>query len=475
MSDRKYLIKQLQKNCRSLEPDQLERDRLLNQVQKRTNNFLEKLDKGPAYVENHDIIKILEETFSEEPFDESRVFSLIERAVDVPGINPASGNHLGYIPGGGIFTAALGDYWADITNRYAGVFFADPGAVKIENELIRWLIQMVNFPESAWGNLSSGGSIANLTAIVTARDAKGITPEKIENAVIYVTTQTHHCIEKAIRIAGLGNCVVRSITLDPQLHMSVKDLENTVESDLNAGLLPFMVVSSAGTTDSGVIDPILDIAEVCKMHGIWHHVDGAYGAFFLLADSLKEKLSGLELADSIVLDPHKSLFLPYGLGIVLVRETAYLRSSFSYNANYMQDAVEVEEEISPADVSLELTKHFRGLRLWIPLKLHGLGAFRSALEEKHQLAMYFYEEISKMAGFETFQEPELSVVMFRFVDHPNKNEFNKQLIQQIHKDGRVFLSSTTVNGDFWLRVAILVFRTHISNVQLTLSIIKELS
>jgi len=475
MSKQEELIIQLQNRSASLEPDAKTRERLLEKVHNVTNEFLESLDDGPAYVGNHEVIKLLEEPFEEDPDEETRVFDLIKRAVDVPGINPASGNHLGYIPGGGLFASALGDYWADITNRYSGIFFADPGAVKIENELIRWVTKLVGFPDTSWGNLASGGSIANLTAIVTARDAKKITPEKIENAVIYVSNQTHHCIAKAIRIAGLGTCIIHKISLDDKLRMSATSFRNTVKKDIEEGRHPFMVVSSAGTTDSGVIDPFDKISGICQEYDIWHHIDGAYGAFFLLVESLKEKLLGLRNADSIVLDPHKSLFLPYGLGIVLIRSADQMKSSFSYEANYMQDAVELEDEISPADVSPELTKHFRGLRMWIPLKLHGLGAFRSALEEKHQLAIYFYEEISKIDGFETYQKPELSVVMFRYADHPGKNEINKQIINQIHQDGRVFLSSTTIQNDIWLRVAILVFRTHLKTIQLTLSILREFS
>ncbi len=475
MSKLEELVLKLEEKSKLLEPDQQTRDRLLETVHEATSEFLKKTEDGPAYVGNLDVIKLLDVPFDEEPTKESEVFNLIKRAVDVPGINPASGNHLGYIPGGGLYTAALGDYWADITNRYAGIFFANPGAVKVENELIRWVIKLMDYPEASWGNLTSGGSIANLTAIITARDAKKITPEKIKRAVIYVTDQTHHCVDKAIRIAGLGTCILRKISLDDQLRMSVAAFHQTIKKDVEEGLLPFMVVSSAGTTDSGVIDPIDEIAEISQRYNIWHHVDGAYGAFFILADSLKDKLAGINKADSIVLDPHKSLFLPYGLGIVLVRSSDHMRSSFSYEANYMQDAIEMEQEISPADVSLELTKHFRGLRMWIPLKLHGIAAFRNALEEKHQLALYFYQEIGKINGFEAYQKPEISVVMFRYKDGPDKNKINKYIIDKIHMDGRIFISSTTIQNDIWLRVAILVFRTHLKTIHLTLSILRELS
>ena len=398
----------------------------------------------------------------------------IKDTVDSAGINPASGNHLGYVPGGGLFTSALGDYWADITNRYSGIFFANPGAVKIENEIIRWIIKLIDYPDSAWGNLASGGSIANLTAIVAAREAFSLKPEDIRKSVIYITSQTHHCINKALKIAGLHYAIIRKVPLDKGLRMDPGQLKYLVGEDLENGNQPFLVVSSAGTTDTGVIDPIPEIDKVAKEFRMWHHVDAAYGGFFLLTDSCYEKLKHVRLVDSIVMDPHKSLFLPYGLGIAIVKNRKHLMNAFTFQASYMQDAVEDEMEISPADVSPELTKHFRGLRMWLPLKLHGLKPFKASLEEKHYLAKYFCEEVSKLNGFEVFQHPELSVVMFRYVPVNHKvDDFNEKLVQEIHKDGRIFLSSTRVNGNFWLRVAILVFRTHKKTIELTITILRE--
>lgn len=475
MKNREENILLLQRKSASLEPDRVKRNILLGKVLKITERFLEDLKDKPAYSSVNTGTKLLECPFEEYPEDEDKVFEIIEKAVDQPGINPASGKHLGYIPGGGIYTSALGDYWADITNRYAGIYFASPGAVKMENELLRWVMELVGFPKSAGGNITSGGSIANLTAVVTARDAKKIEGDKINKSVIYVTSQTHHCIYKAIRIAGLGNCIIRKVQVTEHLHFSVSDFEAMVKKDVSMGLNPFLVVSSAGTTDSGVIDPFGEISKVCLEFNIWHHVDGAYGAFFLLVKSLKNKLQDIHLADSIVLDPHKSLFLPYGMGIVLVKNVQLLQASFSYEANYMQDALEIEEEISPADVSPELTKPFRGLRLWIPLKIHGLESFRCALQEKHELALYFYEKISKTKGFEAFRSPELSVVMFRYKGRGNSNDLNSRLVRKIHADGRVFLSSTTINGKVWLRVAILVFRTHLDTIDLTLNVLQQLT
>ena len=196
--------------------------------------------------------------------------------------------------------------------------------------------------------------------------------------------------------------------------------------------------------------------------------------FFRLVPDLKTKFAGIEAADSITLDPHKTLFLPFGSGAILVKDKNLLLQAFHYFADYMQDTLGADEETSPADVSPELTKHARGMRLWLPLKLFGLKPFRAALEEKLYLARYFYETIKEIPGFEVGPEPELSVAMFRYLPKAgDANAFNKKLIQAIQQDGRIFLSSTTIDGIFWIRVAVVVFRTHLAQVDLLLEIIQE--
>jgi glutamate/tyrosine decarboxylase-like PLP-dependent enzyme len=254
--------------------------------------------------------------------------------------------------------------------------------------------------------------------------------------------------------------------------MIAGDLAEKIAKDKADGLNPFMVIASAGTTDVGAIDPLPEIGAIAKEHGLWYHIDAAYGGFFILTDEGKDKLKGLELADSLVIDPHKGLFLPYGLGVVLVKNVEDLKRSYSFTANYMQDAFAGPDEVSPAEVSPELTKHFRGLRLWLPLKLHGLAPFRACLEEKLLLAKYFHAEVQKI-GFESDLEPELSVVTYRYVpEDGDADEFNKRILQRVIDDGRIFISSTVLNGKFTLRFACLAFRTHLKTVDTLLEILK---
>ena len=473
MSEIRDQILFAQSAARSLEPSVASRNTVESAVFEYAARFLDDIGSVKAYETRAGKGEgLLDSPISEECIDIEDALDLIRTNVDTPGLNPASGGHLAYIPGGGIYYSALGDYLADVFNRYAGVFYASPGAVRMENMLIHWMCDLVGFPSNAGGNLTSSGSLANLIAIVTARDAKQIRSAEIPRSVIYLSKQAHHSVDKGIRVAGLSECMLRYIDIDERFKMSPADLEAKIAEDKAQGLNPFMVVASAGTTDVGAIDPLPEIGAIANANELWYHIDAAYGGFFILTEDGKEKLKGLELADSIVIDPHKGLFLPYGLGVVLVKEVEDLKRSYGFSANYMQDAFAAPDEVSPAEVSPELTKHFRGLRLWLPLKLHGLAPFRACLDEKLMLAKYFHTEIQKL-GFESDLEPELSVVTYRYVpESGNTDDFNRELLRRVIDDGRIFLSSTILNGKFTLRFACLAFRTHLNTVDTLLGVLR---
>ncbi len=466
-------IQQLQRAARTLEPGEDVRKEANALVHEYAEVFLERLLTAKTYILEGKGDTTLSDTDFSHPNDMGSVIQLLENHMEKPGINTAHGGHLGYIPGGGIYAAALGDYLADVTNKYAGVFYASPGAVRIENALIEWTAKLVGYKDGFGGNITSGGSIANLVAVTTARDAQQLRAKDFHRAVVYTTQQVHHCIDKALIIAGLRECVVRHIDTDARYRMNIDRLQQQIEDDLSAGLLPFMIVANAGSTDVGAIDPIVEIHLTARHYNIWLHIDAAYGGYFLLLDEYKEKMKGIEQADSVVLDPHKGLFLPYGTGIVLVKERHHLQNAFAYEANYMQDTTGITDNISPADVSPELSKHFRGLRMWLPLKLYGEQPFRDCLQEKLLLTRYFREKIAAL-GFEIICEPELTVVAYRYMpDSGDANDFNKRLMETIHADGEIFISSTMLNGMYVLRFACLSFRTHLVHVDKLLAMLQR--
>jgi glutamate/tyrosine decarboxylase-like PLP-dependent enzyme len=309
---------------------------------------------------------------------------------------------------------------------------------------------------------------------VSARDAHGLKAKDFHRVVIYLSRQAHHCIHKAIRISGMGEAVIRTLEIDEHYRIRPDDLAARVKADKAAGLLPFLVVATAGTTDTGAVDPIVEISSVARAEGLWLHVDAAYGGFFILCEEGRAAIRGLELSDSIVMDPHKTLFLPYGLGAVLVKDRRHMLASHFYLASYLQDAGSMTEEVSPADVSPELTKHFRGLRMWLPLMMHGVAPFRAALTEKILLCRHFYSEMSKLPGIEMGPYPDLSVTMFRYVpESGDVNALNKKWVEAIHRNGRVFLSSTNLKGQIWIRMAVVSFRTHLSTLDAAMQMLQE--
>ena len=468
-------IKELEKIAKQLDPPSSRRMQWANMVVAHSDKYLDDLDQEKAYFKNQDDgAGILDYGISEKPAEMGSLLNGFESHIQNDGINAASGGHLGYIPGGGLFPAALGDYLAAVTNKFASIFYPAPGAVRLENLLIRWMCRLMGFLDSAAGNLTSGGSISNLIAIVTAREAAQVRAKDFHRLVVYISTEAHHSLSKALKIAGLGEAHLRLIPLDDELRMKTHTLDETIKKDKSKGLIPFFINGSFGTTNTGTIDPIDELANVAETHKIWYHVDAAYGGFFKLLPEMAKKFAGIERADSITLDPHKSLFLPFGTGAVLIKNVRALKEAHQYTADYLQDLVSSEEEINPTDVSPELSKHFRGMRMWLPLKLFGLKPFRAALKEKMLLTQYFQKEIQKIAGFQVGAPPDLSVALFRYVsDQANPNTVNERLLESIKEDGRIFLSSTMINGQFWIRVAVLVFRSHIKQVDLLLTIIKE--
>ncbi len=464
-------LKRLEQQYEVLEPNAVTRQEITQQVTNFSYEFLNGLENRPAY--NGQNLSDFDLSIGEQTEPMDKLLNDYEKGVIDRGIVASSAGHLGYIPGGGIYASSLADYIAAVSNEYAGIYYGSPGAVTIENETIDWLKKLFDFPPSAVGNLTSGGSIANLIALTAARDKFKIKNELIPKSVVYLSPQVHHCLHKAFRIIGLEDIQYRIIELGDDSRMQVANLEYQISQDKALGLNPFLVIASAGTTDTGAIDPLDDMADVVEKHGLWFHVDAAYGGFFIMVDSKKTAFKGIARADSLVVDPHKGLFLPYGLGAVLVKNREAVLHSHHYLANYMQDAQQSYITDSPADLSPELTKHFRGLRLWLPLKLYGTKPFEACLEHKLLLPEYF-RNLLKSKGFILGPEPDLSVSYFWYpVVTDIQNEFNIKLLEHIHQDGTVFLSSTLINEQFVIRMAILSFRTNTHTIDKAMLMIQQ--
>lgn len=466
-------IKRLEEDARPLDPDSAGRKRLLERVAAHAEEFLDKRSQFPVFHGHQNSARALyDHPIQDRGIGIDAVLGLFEENVETTGINTTSGRHLGYIPGGGIYHSALGDYLAAVTNRFAGFYTSNPGAVRMENLLLKWMADVVGYPGTAAGNLTSGGSISNLIALAAARDACGIGGRPLDDAVIYLTGQAHHCIFKALHVLGLDTCRVRRVRLDAGHRMDPEALEETVRADALAGRRPWLVVGTAGTTNSGAVDPLSDIGDIASRNGLWFHVDGAYGALFAMCPEGRAVLDGMGQSDSIVLDPHKTLFLPYGSGAVLLKDGEKLYEAFRAEADYMADDRGPMEEFSPADMSPELSKHFRALRIWLPLQLLGTAPFAACQSEKIRLARYFHEKLGRTDGFEVGPVPDLSIVTYRYLPkRGDADDFNQRLVRSVQDDGRVFVTPTRLGGKFVLRAAIVSFRTHLADIEEALDVL----
>jgi aromatic-L-amino-acid/L-tryptophan decarboxylase len=451
----------LEGQARQLDPSVEVFDQWMSELAAFARQYLSGLDQRPAVGDS--AAGGVRRGFADDGEAFSETLAFLASHVLSTGFNASSGKFLGYIPGGGIPTAAIGDFLAALTNRYAGVYAASPGAGEIENECVRWMRDLVGYDATAWGTLQSGGTLATLTALVVARDSRPAS--EWHRGVIYATSETHHAFKKCLRIIGLENVKRSLVAIDASYRMSAHDLRAKITADRAAGLHPWMICTSAGTTNSGAVDPIQEIVAIARNEGIWSHVDAAYGGFFLLTQKGKQLLANVSEADSIVLDPHKGLFLPYGCGAVLVKDGTRLRNSFAMGADYLADVNELGG-VSASDYSPEGTRHFRGLRMWMSLTVNGLANYRAALEEKMLLAKYVQNKLKTIDGIDVGPEPELSCVVFRATAG---DAATKQLIDRIVSRGNVYVSSTRLNGKLHIRFCILSFRTHLSHVDQALA------
>jgi aromatic-L-amino-acid/L-tryptophan decarboxylase len=366
--------------------------------------------------------------------------------------------YLAYVPGGGIFPAALADLLSNTTNRFTGAWFASPALVQLEANVLEWFREWMLFPETAGGVFTTGGSTATFNAIVCAREK--LLGTNIRDGVLYTSSQAHHSVKKSARLAGIAADRVRMLPVDAAFRLRIDALSAAIAEDRAAGLVPFLVVSSAGTTNTGAVDPLASIADLCAHEGLWHHVDGAYGAFFHAVPELRPLLDGLSRADSLTLDPQKGLFLPYGTGALLVRDARDLRRVHGASADYMPDAAP-PEIYDPASHGPDLSRGFPGLRVWLTLKIFGAARIRAAIAEKRALALSAAERIARIPGITMIAPPQLSLFAFRAHDD---DDATKTLLASVNARGRVLLSGCTSEGVYLARVCVLSFRTRESSM-----------
>ena len=382
-----------------------------------------------------------------------------------------NGRFYGYVQGPGEPVAALGDLVASIVNQNMTAWRSSPAGVTIERTVVRWLAEAVGC-RGSFGTLTGGGSAANLMGLTMAREAK--TPANDRGlrgappGVIYASEEVHMAVPKAVAMIGIGRENLRKIRCDAGYRMIPAELEQAIRRDKTQGIVPIAVVASAGTVNTGAIDPLREIAEIAHAYGAWMHVDGAYGALASIA--APEKFDGMSLADSLSLDPHKWMYQPLDCGCLLYRDLEMARRTFKYTGDYAKQlSTDPVEGFAFFEESIELSRRCRALKLWLSWRYHGLSAFREAIVRDLQYAQRLAAAVKACPELELCNEVGLSAVCFRHLkakdaSEEERNRFNTAVLKRLIVRGKVYLSNALLQGKFCLRACIVNHLTKDSDV-----------
>lgn len=378
--------------------------------------------------------------------------------------------YFAFIPAPNNPIGAYADALAAGMNIFVGTWMVGAGATQVERVAIDWLRQLLGMPETAGGLFVSGGSVANLVALTAARQHQ--LGDDFSRGVVYFSDQTHSCIERALRILGFRKEQLRVLPADEQFRLPIAALRAQIDADRASGWQPFCIVANAGTTNTGAVDPLPELVELCRREGLWLHADGAYGASMILTDEGRRLLQGISAVDSLAIDPHKGFYQPMAAGCTLVRVFEHLRDAFRILPPYLQDKEHGLLGVDLCDYGVELSRGFRALKLWMSLKVFGLEAFRQAMEHNLHLARYAESLLRERSNWQIVSPATLGIVAFRYAppDLPEKqtDALNRALVDAMLTDGFALVSSTILRGRVTLRMCPLNPRATEADVEETI-------
>lgn len=375
-----------------------------------------------------------------------------------------------FIPGSGTWPGALADLVASAANVYAGSWMESAGASQVELEVLRWFADWIGFPAEAGGVLVSGGSAANMTALACARER--LVGGMASNLVVYLPDQAHSSFARAARVLGFSPAQVRVLPVDEHHRLRPRALAGAMQADAAAGMRPLFVVASGGSTNTGAVDPLPELAAIAHRHGAWFHVDAAYGGFAVLAERGRVALDGIELADSVTLDPHKWLYQPYECGCLLVRDARTLPGAFAITPDYLRDSEAGRGEVNFADCGLQLTRTSHALKIWVSLRVFGLSAFRAAVEGSLDLAEHARALVERSPVLELAAPPSLGVVCFRRRFDEDEDAQNAGLVAALESSGLGLVSSTRLRGRYAIRLCALNHTSREEDVERVLAFLE---
>jgi len=417
----------------------------------------------------------MEARLGEPPPEEPRDFATLLRRLDTDvlpfGAHWDHPRFFAYIPGSGTWPAALGDLIASAVNIDSGAWREAAGASQLEVTVLDWFRDWIGYPATASGVLVSGGSAANLTAMACAREV--LVGPMSTRIVSYVGDQSHSSIARAARHLGFRPDQVRIIPTDAQMRMRTDDLAAAMDADIAAGQLPFFVAAAAGSTNTGAVDDLAALAAICSERGVWLHVDAAYGGFAVLAERGRALLDGLGLADSVTLDPHKWLLMPFEVGCLMVRSADRLEQAFSIHPEYLAERAGGRGEIDFADRGLQLTRATRAIKVWLGLQTFGVGAYRTAIERAMDLALLAQRVIEADPRLELVTPASLGIVAFRCRARPDEDEAatdrrNAAVVARLASEGEALVTATQLRGRYAIRLCVMNHATTAEDVSWTL-------
>ncbi len=375
-----------------------------------------------------------------------------------------------YVAGSGNIISNTAQMIAQTLNPYSGHTMMAPGLVALEQEVIKWFIHLMGYSDkTALGYLTTGGSQATMNALMLARKEK-IRIFDYSKVTGYMSVDAHHCVAKAWVMLGFKKENLRLIKSN-NYKMDCSQLALSISEDKKNGYIPFFVVGTAGTTKTGSVDSLIEISEIAKKENLWFHADGAYGALFMLTQKGREILKGIQKADSIALDPHKALSLPYGTGCLLVKDAGTMGFDYASDDSYMPPIPSMGEH-DYADITPELSRDYRGLRVWLPIKTLGIAPFVLNLEEKLKLSEWLENELKSLPEIEILSSPELTILAFA---HKKGDVATEALMSKINQNGTLFLSGCKLNGKSAIRICLLGYRMHFERLEKALAEIKKMA
>ncbi len=360
----------------------------------------------------------------------------------------------GFVPGPASCVSWLGDIMTSAYNIHAGGNKLAPTVNCVEQQVIRWMADHAGFGKNAGGIFVSGGSMANITALTAARDKK-LTEDTLHLGVAYVSDQTHSSVAKGLRVIGIADSRIRKIPTDEKFRMKTKELEEAIQLDLKNGFIPFVVIGTAGTTNTGAVDPLEELSAICKKYNLWFHVDGAIGGSVLLSENHRNLLNGVQEADSLSWDAHKWLFQTYGCAVVLVDNVKDLYHSFHVSPEYLQDLENDGEALNMYDIGIELTRPARGLKLWLTLQILGTDLMGSAIDRGFELAKWMEEAVNKLQDWEVVSQAQMAMLNFRYspknLTEEQKDRINEHISARLNDSGYAAIFTTKLNHKTVLR------------------------